>query len=150
MNYLHPKNRKVRPEAIASGHGVANWKHACVLPKNISTIGEGPENLLTYKLQYEILGRQKYVTSDSGTRGRNRPERYQCSSVNRSGKLHTTYKLRMEDISMSEELRNTMAHPLRVEDVSIEWAVEKHDDAPPKSRRCEHWVSSWKTRWRTC
>ena len=51
--------------------------------------------------------------------------------------------------ALSEQLKNTTTHRLIVEDVSIEWGVEKHDDAPTKSRRCEHWVRSWKTRRRT-
>ena len=35
----------------------------------------------------------------------------------------------------SKKLRRT--HNLRVEDVSIEWPVQKHDYAQSKSRRCE-------------
>ena len=59
-----------------------------------------------------------------------------------------THRLRVEHVSIewAIEKKNMMTHRLRVEDVSIEWAIEKkkHDDAQAKSRRCEYWVSSWK------
>ena len=50
---------------------------------------------------------------------------------------------------LSEQLKNAITHILRVKDVSIEWAVEKHYYARPKSQRCEYWVGSWKTLLRT-
>ena len=36
---------------------------------------------------------------------------------------------------LNEQFKNTVTHSLSVEDVSIEWAVKKHDDAQTKSQK---------------
>ena len=42
---------------------------------------------------------------------------------------------------LREQLKDTITHTLRVEGVSIEWAVKKHDYAHSKSERCEYQVA---------
>ena len=45
---------------------------------------------------------------------------------------------------LSEKLENAITHRLTINDVSIEWAVKRHNYAHPKSQWCEYWVSSKK------